>query len=104
MTLSKFNNVKISSIVCLVPENKIDIDDEIKFYENSSKKLARNKKILGLGTRHVVPDGVSTSDLCEEAAKILINETNINIDEIDTLIMTSINHDYNGNSDIIKKL
>lgn len=99
MTLSKFNNVKISSIVCVVPENKIDIDDEIKFYENSSKKLARNKKILGLGTRHVVPDGVSTSDLCEEAAKILINETNINIDEIDTLIMTSINHDYNGNSD-----
>lgn len=99
MTLSKFNNVKISSIVCVVPENKIDIDDEIKFYENSSKKLARNKKILGLGTRHVVPDGVSTSDLCEEAAKILINETNINIDEIDTLVMTSINHDYNGNSD-----
>lgn len=98
MSLSKFNNVKISSIVCVVPENKIDIDDEIKFYENS-KKLARNKKILGLGTRHVVPDGVTASDLCEEAAKILINENNIDIKEIDTIIMASINHDYNGNSD-----
>ena len=35
MGLSKFEHVKISSIVCVVPENKIDIDDEIKFYKNS---------------------------------------------------------------------
>ena len=98
MGLSKFEHVKISSIVCVVPENKIDIDDEIKFYKNS-QRLARNKKILGLETRHVVPEGVTISDLCEEAAKILIKENNINIDDIDTLIVASINHDYNGNSD-----
>lgn len=98
MSLSKFNNVKISGIVCVVPENHINIDDEIKFYKNS-EKLARNKKILGLGKRHIAPDGIWTGDLCEEAAKILIKSENIDIDEIDTLIVASINHDYNGNSD-----
>lgn len=96
--LSSFNNVKISSIVCVVPENHINIDDEIKFYKNS-EKLARNKKILGLGVRHIVPEGISTLDLCEEAARILIKKSCVDISTIDTLIVASINHDYNGNSD-----
>ncbi len=98
MSLSSFKNVKIKGIVTVLPENHINIDDEIEFYENK-KMLERNKKILGLGTRHVVTDGVTATTLCEEAARILIKEKNIDISEIDTLIMTSINHDYNGNSD-----
>ena len=98
MTLSKFNKVKISGTICVVPENHINIDDEIKFYKDE-KKLARNKKILGLGTRHVLPEGCTCMDLCEEAAKILIKDLNVNKDEMDTLIVVSINHDYIGNSD-----
>ena len=85
-------------MVTVLPENHINIDDEAQFYANS-KQLERNKKILGLGTRHVVTEGVTASTLCEEAARILIRERDININKIDTLIMTSINHDYNGNSD-----
>ncbi len=96
--LSSFNNVIVTSIVCVVPENYIDIDDEIRFYKNS-EKLARNKKILGLETRHIVPKGVSAIDLCEYAAKVLIEQNDIDIKTIDTLIVASINHDYNGNSD-----
>ena len=98
MTLSKFTNVKITGSVCVVPERHIDIDDEIKFYKDE-KKLARNKKILGLGTRHVLPEGCTCIDLCEEAARVLIKDINIKKDEIDTLIVVSINHDYVGNSD-----
>lgn len=99
MSLSTFQNVRIKGFVSVVPEKNINIDDEIEYYGGNVKKLLRNKKILGLGTRHVVPQGVTASDLCEEAAKILIKELNIDVSEIDTLIMTSINHDYNGNSD-----
>lgn len=98
MTLSKFTNVKITGSVCVVPERHIDIDDEIKFYKDE-KKLARNKKILGLGTRHVLPEGCTCIDLCEEPAKVLIKDLNIKKEEIDTLIVVSINHDYVGNSD-----
>lgn len=98
MSVSKFKHVKIKGVACVVPENHINIDDEIKFY-GSNKKLERNKKILGLGTRHVLPEGVTAIDLCEEAAKTLIDKLKIDKNDIDTLIMASINHDYVGNSD-----
>ena len=98
MTLSKFNTVEIKGIVTVVPEKFIDINDEIKFYKNE-KKLERNKKILGLGKRHILPEGTTCMDLCEEAGKILLEELKVNKDEIDTLIVVSINHDYPGNSD-----
>ena len=70
MSLSSFKNVKIAGAVVVTPQNHIDIDDEIKYYENPHM-LERNKKILGLGTRHVVTEGVTASTLCEEAARIL---------------------------------
>lgn len=99
MSLSHFKRAQVSGIVCVLPERCINIDDEIAFYHNDANKLKRNKKILGLGTRHIVPEGMTASDLCEQAARILIDEMKIAKQEIDTLIMTSINHDYLGNSD-----
>ena len=91
---SSFDNAKITGLVSVVPENIINIDDEISFYKNDEKLLLRNKKILGLGTRHVVAQGVTNSDLCEEAAIRLIDGLNINKEEIDTLIVVSSSHDY----------
>ncbi len=99
MSLTSFDNVKITGFLSVVPEKHINIDDEIEFYGDDRKKLERNKRILGLGTRHVVPEGITASDLCEAAARRLLKETNTDVSEIDTLIMTSINHDYIGNSD-----
>lgn len=99
MSISKFTNVKVVGIITVVPENYINIDDEIQFYDNSKKKLERNKKILGLGTRHTVQDGVTMFELCQEAASTLVKTIGIETDEIDALIFASINHDYNGNSD-----
>lgn len=94
MGLCRFNHVKITGIKGVVPERVINIDDEIQYYDNDPKKLARNKKILGLGTRHVVDDGVTSADLCEEAARLLFKEMNIDTDEIDTLIVASTTPDY----------
>lgn len=98
MSLSQFTNVKVRGFLTVLPERKINIDDEIQYYKDA-KKLLRNKKILGLGSRHIVPEGVTASTLCEKAARILIEKLRVDVSEIDTLIMASINHDYNGNSD-----
>lgn len=98
MGLCCFNHVKISAIKGCVPERVINIDDEVQYYNNDPKKLARNKKILGLGTRHVVEDGVTTADLCEEAARQLIKEKNIDINEIDALLFVSTTPDYTAPS------
>lgn len=90
----KFNNVKVSGISAVVPDNMIDVNDEIKFYNNENKLLERNKKILGLGTRYVVKEKTSNSDLCEAAANNLLEKLNIDRKSIDALIVTSTSHDY----------
>lgn len=94
MGFSKFEHVKISAIAGVVPEKVINIDDEIEFYNNNPKLLERNKKILGLGTRHVLPEGFTSDDLCEDVAKKILTETNTNKDDIDYLIVVTSTPDY----------
>lgn len=94
MPKSKFNHVKISAITAVVPEHFINIDDEIEFFNNDEKLLERNKKILGLGKRHVADDRTTNADLCEDAAKKLIENMKLAKDSIDTVIMVSTSLDY----------
>ncbi len=94
MGLCRFNHVKITGITGVVPERVINIDDEIQYYDNDPEKLARNKKILGLGTRHIADDRTTNADLCEAAAENLIVSLNIDRTTIDTLIVISTSLDY----------
>lgn len=96
MTNSQFNHVKITGIKTVVPHKVLSVDDELEFYKNNQKLLERNKKILGVGKRHVVSEGVTCLDLCEEAANRLFKEMNFDKNEIDTIIFVSICHDYNA--------
>lgn len=94
MPKSKFNHVKICGITAVVPEQFINIDDEIEFFNNDIQLLERNKKILGLGKRHVADDRTTNCDLCEAAARDLIDALNVDKDTIDALIVVSASHDY----------
>ena len=94
MSNSKFKHVKITGFLTVVPDNPIKIDEEIRFYNNDPKKLERNKKILGLDTRYVLKEGITCLDLCEEAAKRLIEKLKIDKETIDGVIVTSNCHEY----------
>ena len=94
MPYSQFKHVKISGLIGVVPEKCISIDDEIQYYKNDKNLLERNKKILGLGTRYVIEEGTTTSDLIEDAANRLIQKYNIERDKIESLIVVSTSHDY----------
>jgi 3-oxoacyl-[acyl-carrier-protein] synthase-3 len=94
MGKSAFNHVRISGLTAVVPEHVIHIDDEISFFKNDLKLLERNKKILGLGTRHVVDQKTTNADLCEAAANDLIALMHIDKTTIDALIVVSSSHDY----------
>jgi len=91
---SKFNNVEVKGFVSVFPENKINIDDEIKYFDNNEKKLARAKKMIGFGTRYVVDKNTTVVDMAEEAGNILINELKIDKNSIDTLILVTQSPDY----------
>ena len=94
MARSSFKHVKISGITAFVPEHKIVIDDEIEFFNSDVKLLERNKKILGLGSRHVADERTTNSDLCEAASRALFESLDIDKDSIDALIVVSTSHDY----------
>ena len=94
MVISKFQHVKITGMLGVVPKDIIDINDELEFYKNDINLLERNKKILNLGTRHVVDDRTTTVDLCEDAALRLIKNLNIDKDKIESVIFVSVTHDY----------
>ena len=94
MGFSRFNYVKISGVTAVVPEKFINIDDEIEFFRNDPKLLERNKKILGLGKRHVIDDRTTLTELCESAANDLIDTLNIDKDTIDAVIAASTSLDY----------
>ena len=94
MARATFKHVKISGITAVVPEKVINIDDEIEFFNNDRKLLERNKKILGLGTRHVIADGTTVSDLLEAAAKRLFEKKAVNPKSIDAMIVVTSSPDY----------
>lgn len=94
MSVCEFSHVRITALTAVVPKRKINIDDEISFYDNDAKKLARNKKILGLGTRYVIDGSTTAVDLCETAALNLLKENSIDPAQIDALIFVSTSPDY----------
>ena len=91
---SKFKHVEIKGFVTVIPENRINIDDEIKYFDNNEKKLNRAKKMIGFGSRYVVSPNMTVVDMAEEAANILISELNIDKNSIDTLILVTQSPDY----------
>ena len=91
---SKFKNVEIKGFITVMPENKINIDDEIQYFDNNEKKLNRAKKIIGFGTRYVVSPNTTVVDMAENAANVLIKELNIDKNSIDTLILVTQSPDY----------
>lgn len=94
MSRSTFRHVRVTGITAVVPERCIDIDDEIGFFNNDRALLERNKKILGLGTRHVVDDRTSLSDLLIVAAENLLSGMKVVRGEIDALVVVSTSHDF----------
>src|SRR5574344_738610 len=94
MGIVKFNNVKVKGITLCVPDNLINIDDEIEFFNNDLDLLKRNKKILGLNTRHVVKYKTVFSDLCLSTTNSLFSKLNIDKSTIDTLIVVSTSLDF----------
>ena len=43
MSISRFQHVKVAGMKTVIPEHYIDIDDELQYFDNNPKKLARQK-------------------------------------------------------------
>jgi len=99
MSKSTFSHVKILGMMTSLPENYIDIDDEIEFFENNAKKLARQKKMIGYGRRYVADERTTVTDLALDAAEKLLCDLHIARSEIECLIFVNQSPDYKQPSD-----
>ena len=91
---SVFRHVRLQGLVTVVPSNKNNIEDELEFFGGDIKKLARARRALGYGTRHVVKEGVTALDLCEHAARHLLRELRVDGIDVDTLLLVEQSPDY----------
>ena len=94
MANTRFNNVKISGIMTVVPQIEKSIDDEIDFYGGNEKQIERIKKAIGLDKRRVSDSETTSVDLCCQAANHLIEGLKINKSEIDGLIFVTQTPDH----------
>ena len=60
----KFKNKRISGVCSILPRNEINFLDELSNYNFSEKQSIKLGKIMGYGTRRIVNDNTSVSDLC----------------------------------------
>ena len=44
MSVSHFRGVRICGMKTVIPEHFIDIDDELQYFDNNPKKVARQKR------------------------------------------------------------
>ena len=77
MSVSYFARVKVAGMKTVIPEHYIDIDDELQYFDNNPKKLARQKKMIGYGRRYIADDRTTVTDLACDAAKKLMAEMNV---------------------------
>lgn len=94
--IKTFNCAKITGLSLVLPQNEINIDDEIRYYGNSVKKLERAKKMAGFGTRRIIDENTTAADLGVVAAQKLIDGMNINRNEIEAMIFVVQQPDYAG--------
>lgn len=89
-----FFNKKISGILCVLPGNEVNFDDEIGNYTFPPEKSMRLKKIMGYDKRRIVREGECVSDYCVFGMEHLFAKGVLKKEEIDAVILVTQSPDY----------
>ncbi len=91
MAFLSVNNVKICGIACAVPQQKKIVKD-LPFFEGV--EADNFSKVTGVVSSHLAPEGMTESDLCQEAAEKLIEASGWEKDSIEMIIFVSTSRDF----------
>lgn len=90
-----FENIAITGILSVLPENEVSFEEELDNYNFSVKNSLKLKKILGFNKRRVVEDpSICASDLALFGINHLIDNNLLKKEEISALIFVSLTPDY----------
>ena len=94
MSISHFKHVRVAGMKTVVPEHYIDIDDELQYFDNNPKRLARQKKMIGYGRRYIADDRTTVTDLACDAARKLMAEMGIKPEDVGMLVFVNQKPDH----------
>ncbi|MGF1484178.1 MAG: ketoacyl-ACP synthase III [Opitutales bacterium] len=94
MARSRFEEGQIRAVVTSVPATVRRIDDDAELLGNNPAQLERIKKTIGLNERRVVQPTTTTADLCEAAARHLLERATLAVESVDVLICVTQTPDY----------
>ena len=89
-----FKNKKITGILSVIPNRVVFFEDEMSNYNASITKSLKLKQAMGFNKKHIVENGVTSSDLCITGLEYLFKNELLNKNEIDALIMVTQTPDY----------
>lgn len=84
-------NTRIAGVSAVFPKNIVKTED-FDFFTPEEAEVFNNT--VGIRQRHIAPDDVCASDMCQVAAERLIAELGWEKDSIDVLIFESVTGDY----------
>lgn len=90
----KFNNVRISGILCVIPENESLFDDEVSNYEFSEETTMKLKETMGYNRHRLAEEGSTITDYACMGLRRLIDDGLLNPDGIDALFVVGSMMDY----------
>lgn len=94
MAFAVLPNLALTCVSTVVPAETVSYADELSFYGDSPERARRFAETSGLHSRRVAAPGVTASDLCIQAAEVVLNETGVDRNEIGALIFISHSPDY----------
>jgi len=94
MANARFNKAKLTGINTVTGPIRHHINDEAELFINDPTQLDRLKKTLGLEYRFLAPPGITTLDLCKQAAVNLLINCHFTVNQIDAIIFVTQTPDY----------
>ncbi len=90
MAVLKFNNVSITSISACVPK-QVSSNYDLRMEKEALEKLIGS---IGIKEKRIAEVGVTSSDLCYQAARKLMDDNDIEPESIDMLLFLTTTPDY----------
>lgn len=87
----RIKNVRMAGVSACVPENVVETKD-IPLMSAEEAEIFNNT--VGIKRRHLAPDNICASDMCQKAGEKLLEELGWERESIDVLIFESVTGDY----------
>lgn len=87
----RIHNVSIRGVAACVPTQTLKTAD---FDVMSAEDAATFDRTVGIHSRHIAPESICASDMCQKASEALLRELGWEKDSIDILIFESVTGDY----------